>query len=382
MREYCVNFGAPMLRATATIVSLALVSACASPGIPPGGPVDTEGPTVVSSSPDSGKTGVMPDEVVFRFDEVVSERPSGAASLDGLFVISPREGTPNVDWHRSEITVKPRRGWRRNVTYTVSMLPGITDLRGNIRNTGKTIIFSTGSSLGTGTISGRVFNWSAGAPAPRAVVEARSTTDTSLVFVAIADSTGGYVLANLGPASYRLRGIIDENQNRGLDRREPWDTATVVLTDTAQQELLAFVHDSIAARLSSVVVRDSMTLELMLDSPVDPSQQLRTANVTVTASDSTRFPVASVTRSPVDTAGGLGFKPTRPPPARSLLVKLGAPIRTAGDFRVRAIELRSLEGTPSTSERVVRLGPITQAPATPVPTPPPPPPAAAAPIKR
>ena len=382
MRGYCVNFGAPMLRPTATIALLALGSACASPGIPPGGPVDTEGPQVVGTSPDSGSTGVTPKEVVFRFDEVVSERPSGAATLEGLVVISPRDGAPNVDWNRSEVAVKPRRGFRPNVTYTVSILPGMTDLRGNVRNTGKTIVFSTGSSMGIGTISGRVFNWAAGAPVPRAVVEARSTADTSLVFVTIADSTGAYVLTNLNPASYRLRGIIDENQNRGLDRREPWDTTTVALTDTARRELLAFVHDSIAARLSSAVMRDSITVELVLDSPVDPGQQLTTANVAVTASDSTRFPIVSVTRSPVDTVGVLGFKPSRPPPARSLLVKLGTPIRTPSDFRVRAIDLRSLEGSASTSERVVRLGPVplpTAAPPAP-PTPPPPPPAS--PVRR
>jgi hypothetical protein len=368
-----------MPRLIATIALLALASACASPGVPPGGHVDTEGPQVVSTTPDSGKTGVTPREVVFRFDEVVSERPSGAATLEALFVISPREGTPKVDWHRSEVTVKPRRAWRSNVTYTVSLLPGMADLRGNIRNTGKTVIFSTGSSLGIGSISGRVFNWAAGAPAPRAVVEARSVTDTALVFVTVADSMGAFSLTNLGPASYRLRGIIDDNRNRGLDPREAWDTATIVVTATARHELLAFVHDSVPATLSSVVLRDSVTLELVLDWPIDPAQELTPANVTVTAADSTRIGVTSVTRSPVDTAGTLGFKSPRPPPARSILVTLGSPIRNAGEFRVRAVGLRNLEGIPSSSERVVRLGPVPTGTPGPV-TPSPPPPTA--PIKR
>jgi hypothetical protein len=370
-----------MLRYTAILV-LSLASACASPGIPPGGPIDTEGPKVVNTSPDSGKTGVTPRAVVFHFDEVVSERPTGSATLEALFIISPRQGTPNVDWHRSSVAVKPQRGFRPNVTYTVSMLPGITDLRGNVRNTGTKVVFSTGPALATGTILGRVFNWVAGTPAPRALVEARPITDTSVAFVTVADSSGTFVLTNLGPASYLVLGIIDDNANRGLDRREAWDTATIVLAETAQHDLLAFVHDSIAATLSSVVLRDSITLELLLDSPVDPAQQLTAANVTVTASDSTRLPVASVARPPVDTAGRLGFKPPRPPPPRSILANLGSPIRNAGEFRVRAIELRNLEGIPSNSERVVRLAPVpVTTPAAPVPAPPPAPPQPA-PIKR
>jgi hypothetical protein len=345
--------------------------------MPPGGPTDTEGPKVVNVAPDSGKTGVTPREVVFRFDEVVSERPAGG-TLDALFVVSPRQGAPNVDWHRNEVTVRLRRGWRPNTTYTVSLLPGITDLRGNVRNTGATVVFSTGSAIATGQISGRVFNWVAGSPAPRALVEARPAADTSVAFVAVADSSGAYSVTNLAPGSYRLRGVIDDNNNHALDRREAWDTTTVTLTDNAQRELLTFVHDSVATTLSSVVLRDSVTLELLLDSPVDPAQQLTDANVSVTASDSTRIAVTSVTRSPVDTAGALGFKPSRPPPARSLLVKVGTPILTAREFRVRAIEIRSLEGTPTTSERIVRLAPA-PAGVSPTVTPPPPPPA---PIKR
>src|SRR6476659_6710686 len=85
-----------------TFLMLAL-GACASPGTPPGGPVDTQAPQIVRIAPDSAKTGVKPREVIFQFDEVVNERPSGATSLSGLFLISPRNGEARADWHRSTI---------------------------------------------------------------------------------------------------------------------------------------------------------------------------------------------------------------------------------------------------------------------------------------
>src|SRR5690349_7057114 len=92
-------------------IAAIIIAACASPGVPPGGPVDTQAPEVVKIVPDSGKTGTTPPAVVFRFDEVVSDRPSGAPSLGSLFLISPRNGDVRVDWHRNELEVRPRKGW-------------------------------------------------------------------------------------------------------------------------------------------------------------------------------------------------------------------------------------------------------------------------------
>src|SRR4029079_8676983 len=127
-----------------------------------------------------GRVGIKPKEVVFRFDEVVSERPAGAPNLQQLFLISPRDGEPNVDWHRSEVTVRPRRGWRANTAYTITMLPGMSDLRGNVRNTGAVLVFSTGAEMPQSRIAGTVFNWLTGNPAPRAFIEARPVTDTTI----------------------------------------------------------------------------------------------------------------------------------------------------------------------------------------------------------
>ena len=44
-----------------------LAMACASPGMPPGGPPDTAAPKIVAIVPDSGTLGASPKEVFFRF---------------------------------------------------------------------------------------------------------------------------------------------------------------------------------------------------------------------------------------------------------------------------------------------------------------------------
>jgi hypothetical protein len=252
------------------------------------------------------------------------------------------------------------------------MLPGMTDLRGNVRNTGKVMIFSTGPEIPKSRLLGTVFNWITGSVAQRALVEARALTDTTLVFVAAADSTGTFVFPNLPPARYRVRGLLDDNNNKGLDAREAWDTTTVALADSARVEILAFAHDSVAPRLTDVVMRDSATLELLFDRALDTKQSFTPASVDIKRSDSTVVPVLAVergggVRDSADTAAGP--RPSRGIPSTSLIARLGAPIRQRTAIRVRATGIRSLDGVAKATEKVATVDP-TPPPATPPPAPP------------
>ncbi|MEO5581021.1 MAG: Ig-like domain-containing protein [Gemmatimonadaceae bacterium] len=373
------------MQGCAAVLASISVTACASPGVPPGGPPDTAAPQVLRIVPDSGRSGTTPREVIFRFDEVVSERPTGAASLDALFLISPREASPVVDWNRDEVAIRPRRGWRRNTTYTVTMLPGMTDNRGNVRNTGAVTTFSTGSSIPQSRISGRIFDWATGLVATRALVEAVSRPDTSLIYVAAADSLGQFSFPHLAPGAYTVRGFLDENSNRGIDSREAWDSVAVTLTDNASVELLAFVHDSIGSRISAISIRDSVTLDLSFDGPFVLQQPASAATVSVTAADSTRLPIVSVAPPAADTvvraAGDTSFsvpRPSKPVPPRTLIVKLGTPLLPGTEYRVRAADIRNLVGVIRSSERTVtRTVPAVVQPlrASPTPAPAPPTPA-------
>ncbi len=376
-----------IVRLALSLYAAVALAACASPGVPPGGPVDTEAPEIVNIAPDSGRTDVTPREVVFRFDETVSERPTGAQSLSGMFLISPRDGEPRVDWSRREVSIRPRGGWRPNTAYTITMLPGLSDLRGNVRNTGAVTIFSTGATIPAGRITGRLFSWSDGRIAPRGLVEARTAPDTTLVYVTNSDSTGAFVIGNLAPGPYLVRGLIDDNNNRGVDPREAWDTVSETVTDSARVELLAFLRDSIGARLSSVTARDSVTLELAFDNPLAPAQPLTAANVRVTGRDSVDVPIAAVSPPPPDTAVTGVIRPSRPSPVRTMVVRLGRPLLRRTEYRVRVSNVRNLIGVARDSERTVTLAapaapppaPPTVPPASPPAAPPPAPPATARP---
>ncbi len=366
----------------AAALSFIALGACASPGSPPGGPVDTEAPQILGLAPDSGRTGVTPRNVVFRFDEVVSERPSGAASLNALFLISPRDGEPRVDWNRDEIAIRPRRGWKANTAYTITLLPGLSDLRGNVRNTGAVTVFSTGRTIPSGRISGTVFDWVERRVLARALVEARPVTDTTIVYVTTTDSTGTFTIGNLSAGQYAVRGIADANNNRALDPREAWDSTRITLADSASTELLTFVRDSLGSRLMTVTLRDSVTLELSFENPLSLSAPLTAANVRIAAADSVQVPIVSIGPPPPDTTIAAGRVPSRPSPTRTMILKLGRRLAPRTEYRVKVTDAVNLSGVRRSSDRTVLVP--EQAAATPPPTATPPaaPPSAPAPPRR
>jgi hypothetical protein len=371
----------------APAVGFAVVAACASAGAPPGGPEDHAPPQIIKITPDSGKTDVHPKEVEFRFDEVVSDRPSGATALDQLFLISPRTagGAANVSWHRSRITVKPARGFRPNTTYRITMLPGIADLRGNVRRSATSILFSTGSTMPPYSIPGRVFDWAAEKPASGVYIEAISRADTNVVYLAATDSLGEFDVGPLEAGSYTVRALIDQNSNRVVDRNEKWDTTTVTVSDSRPMiELDVIERDSAAAAFQNIAIDDSVTLHVSFDKPLDPRLPLQPALIRIQRADSSLVEVTNVqwgaafdqarqaqitdsarradtTRNrqppprpaaaPTPTTTGQRApppppKPKSPPPDRAIVVSLSptTPLVTGKTYRITAQGLRNLVG--------------------------------------
>ena len=377
------------------LILVAALLSCASPGMPPGGPDDRLPPEIVAITPDSGTLNARPRQVTFRFDEVVSERPSGAPTLDRLFLISPRDGEPRVTWRRSAITVRPRKGWRDNTVYTVTMLPGLSDLRNNIRKQGATALFSTGGVIPDTRITGIVFDWIAGKPAPKAAIEAIAPDST--IYVASADSTGRFEMLHLPLGPYVVRAYMDANSNRSVDPREAWDSVAVTLSGSTNVELLAFVHDTIGPRINTVTVQDSMTIRVTFDKPVHPSQEIEAALFRLMAADSTPLPILSAlsaktaelervaaekakqdsarardttarARDSVDTPRiPMPLRnaarrdttpvpvPSRPIPEAEVILRLGSPLVAGSTYRLRAIEIMGMLRVRRTSDRVFTL---------------------------
>jgi hypothetical protein len=277
---------------------LVLAGACASAGAPPGGPEDKQPPQVVKVTPDSGETSAKVKEVEFQFDEVVSDRSSGqGAGISQYFLISPRNGATEASWHRSRITVRPKNGFRDNTAYRITLLPGLADLRGNIRKEPATVVFSTGATFPPFTIRGRAFDLAAQRPAPNAYIEAAVRGDTSVVYVGTADTSGTFTLGPINSNTYLIRAIIDQNNNRVLDRNEKWDSTTITIGEAmppAFVELDAIERDSLPPLIDNVAVIDSVTIRVSFDKYLDPLVPLQPALVSVQRADSSQLEIARV----------------------------------------------------------------------------------------
>ncbi|MGQ0649464.1 MAG: Ig-like domain-containing protein, partial [Gemmatimonadaceae bacterium] len=268
------------------IAGALVLAACASPGTPPGGPEDDEAPLIVRVRPDTNAVNVRAGNIGFDFDEVISERAQGVTTLADLFLISPSNGRNDVSWRRTRLEVRPRGGLRPNTTYRVTMLPGLTDLDGNVDSVGASVVFSTGPTLASGRVTGMVFDWLAERPARGATVEAIVLPD-SIRYMAMADSMGRYELRNMPPGRYVLRGLVDQNKNRELDPRELFDTLTIALQDSLSRELHAISRDTLGAGIERVDIVDSLTLRVRFDRALDTALTIVPTQFTLKKGDST-----------------------------------------------------------------------------------------------
>ena len=260
------------------------------------------------------------------------------------------------------------------------MQRGIADIRGNVRNTGAVTFFSTGNNIPRTRITGNVFDWVSGSPATGALVESFVPPDSVRAYIAVADSNGAFVMEHLPPARYTIRAYIDRNKNQGIDPSEPWDSASIVLTDSARSDLLVFTHDTIAPRIRDVAATDSVTLQVTFDKPVDPAQTLSAGNFAVIGPDSAPLPIVSAGPPAKDTiaapnsAAGVPRPPSRAParpatdtvarpkpvmprpiPISGAVIKLQRPLVPKTAYRVRAIGIRGLLGRVGDSERVYTM---------------------------
>ena len=340
---------------------------------------------------------VASKNVTFTFDETINDRGGGRNELSDLFLISPRDGAPRVSWHRSRIDVRPRHGFRPNTAYTVTLLPGIADLRSNTMKEGATVTFSTGPSIPPLRLRGTVFDWVAEKPAPNALVEA--TTPDSVTYVAQADTGGRFTIGPLGAGTYVVRATIDQNHNRALDRGESWDSLVVTAPHTDSLELLAAPRDTLPPRIESVAFVDSVTLRLTFDRLLEPAQRLAADSFSVVGADSAAIAVTAV-RTPreeaerqqqlagqaadsmrrADSIGGrpraalprsippatpdsAARKPSRAAPFTTVSIVLARPLKQATSYRVRVRSVRALSGRSASSDRLFNTPRPTPAPA-------------------
>ena len=262
---------------------LATLAACARMGAPPGGPVDTQPPSVVSVAPHSDSAGVpLRPEIMLTFSEKVQKEQAQM-----LVELSPDPGRLLFNWDGSTLKLTTRDSLRPDVTYRLRVRPGVTDIHRVTADSSFVSYFATGGRFDAGEITGTVTLADSGVYG--AVVRAAWMKDTTLVYDTYTDSSGAYRLPYLRTGGYHLLAFSDLNRNGEFEfTREPGAVSAVsVIFEPAEVDFALEIADTTAPVFRSAEAVDSLTVRLVFDDQLDTLQLFSPDSFSLRTPDST-----------------------------------------------------------------------------------------------
>ena len=222
------------------LVLLSFFFQCAKEGMPPGGPVDTISPEVISVSPKPDTTEI---DLNSKIEITFSERMLAKRTEESIFVSPLPEKPFDFRWRGKRLILTPQEPLQPDRTYVVSIGTDSQDLRRNRLSQSYTFAFSTGSKLDYGAISGEVWTkqeTGLGREMGASVWAYLLSPDKTQIdpqkekpnYVTQTDNEGKYHLKNLSLGKYRLFAVQDVNRDLVWD----WEKESIGVT-TGDMEL-------------------------------------------------------------------------------------------------------------------------------------------------
>ena len=236
-----------------------MIAACATQVAPTGGPEDKLPPRVAGVSP-APKTANHPNElyVKLEFDEWINASiPRGAITIS-----PPIEKKLKYEVHGKTLEVYSRAELDTGTTYTVTFAGGIKDLRGNALAKPFQVVFSTGATIDSLTLNGRVmvsdslvrkksypsvglYLMGPERESKRYLEKYRDTVTKVLdslpmltkeepLYLTAADSIGNFSFTGLKAGRYRVVAFVDGNGNHKIEPSS--ELAGVWISDLALSE--------------------------------------------------------------------------------------------------------------------------------------------------
>ena len=241
------------------LASCLMIAACATQVAPTGGPEDKLPPRVAGVSP-APKTANHPNElyVKLEFDEWINASiPRGAITIS-----PPIEKKLKYEVHGKTLEVYSRAELDTGTTYTVTFAGGIKDLRGNALAKPFQVVFSTGATIDSLTLNGRVmvsdslvrkksypsvglYLMGPERESKRYLEKYRDTVTKVLdslpmltkeepLYLTAADSIGNFSFTGLKAGRYRVVAFVDGNGNHKIEPSS--ELAGVWISDLALSE--------------------------------------------------------------------------------------------------------------------------------------------------
>lgn len=212
---------------------IVIVSSCANQGMPTGGPKDTIPPVLVGTQPDYKSVNFGGKEVRLTFNEFII--PDQVSEM--LVVSPPLEKRMTILTKSKTLIVRFNEELRDSVTYSLDFKNSIVD--NNERNPYENLrfLFSTGETLDTLRVAGKVLNGFNLEPIENTLVLLHKNLHDSAVYtlqpnyIAKTDKEGMYLFDNIAEGKYHLFSFNDLNNdmryNEGAEEIAFHDTLVV-----------------------------------------------------------------------------------------------------------------------------------------------------------
>ena len=196
---------------------------CANIVPPQGGPRDSLPPQLEKADPRDSAIHFTGNKISFTFDEYVD-----AQNAQQELLVSPTPGiNPTVEYRLKTVTVRLKDTLDANTTYILNFGNGIRDYNeGNVLK-GFTYIFSTGATIDSFEIHGRVLLAETGTTDSTLIVMLhKSASDSAVIkekprYIAKLDGNGNFVFKNLPSGTFYLYALRDDGgTHRYLDRKQ------------------------------------------------------------------------------------------------------------------------------------------------------------------
>lgn len=237
-----------------------LLFSCAHQVSPGGGPEDKTGPTILATVPASGAVGIdRKSRIIISFSEWIA-KPS---ALKSISILPPLDGGSTIKINAQRLEIVPAKPFAEATTYHIVVTSGLTDLRNNPISSSFTLVFSTGTALDSGEITGCVVD-----PAKRFIQPTvalfsipKAPTDTLFLqnpdYLTQGDSGGYFSIENVRPGTYQLLAFVDKNNNRRPgpgteDAYAPSRQNISISKQTVSMTLFPVESDTASPRVKSV----------------------------------------------------------------------------------------------------------------------------------
>ena len=223
--------------------------ACASTGMPDGGPYDETPPKFIRATPEPNATNNKRKKVSIEFDEFIKLDKAS----EKVIVSPPQNEAPEVKVSGKRVLVEFFDSLKANTTYTIDFGDAIVDNNEDNPLGNFAYSFSTGESIDTLEISGTVLNAADLEPVKGIQVgihkNLNDTAFSKLPFDRISrtDSRGHFNVKGIAPGTYHVYALMDGNQNYRFD---------------SKTEAIAFLDSLVVPSMEGAVRKDTVWNEV------------------------------------------------------------------------------------------------------------------------